>query len=220
MAEINFAKVRTGSQEVYMAGDEINQTLTLYNRSEYDISSIWLQDTLSEGITYVDRSVYVDGTAYPDANVVNGFLLPVSVRASSSATITYTIAVSDDPPKEASVYSTVNYTANGVQYEGETSNVYKMKLANGEILATMTSNKTGAIQGETITYQLVIENIGTANQTAVKVVDSLPAEVEFVTGSVKINGEARSTFNPVTGFTAGNLYANEKMTITFDTKVL
>lgn len=220
MAEINFAKVRTGSQEVYMAGDEINQTLTLYNRSEYDISSIWLQDTLSEGITYVDRSVYVDGTAYPDANVVNGFLLPVNVRAASSATITYTIAVSDDPPKEASVYSTVNYTANGVQYEGETSNVYKMKLANGEILATMTSNKTGAIQGETITYQLVIENIGTANQTAVKVVDSLPAEVEFVTGSVKINGEARSTFNPVTGFTAGNLYANEKMTITFDAKVL
>lgn len=221
MAEtINFTKVRTGSQEVYMAGNEINQTLTLNNKSEYTISSIWLQDTISEGITYKDRSVYVDGAAYPDANIVNGFLMPVNILPSSSCTVTYRVIVDNPPPKEASIFSTLDYTANGEQYTGETSNVYKMKLANGDILTTMTSNKTGAIQGEKITYQVVIQNIGTANQTGVKLVDALPDGLEFVTGSVKINGEARSNFNPVNGFTAGNLYANEKMTITYDAKLL
>lgn len=217
---INFTKVRTGSQEVYMAGDVINQTLTLNNKSPYTISNIWVQDTISEGITFLDRSVYVDGTSYPDANVVNGFLMPTNIIASSSSTVTYKVTVSDTPPKQSSIYSTLSYTANGEDYSGETSNVYKMQLANGDILATITSNKTGVTKGEKITYQVVIQNIGTANQTAVKLVDALPTEVEFVDGSVKINGETRSTFNPVNGFTAGNLYANEKMAITFDAKVL
>lgn len=213
---IDFTKVRTGSQEIYMANDEISQTLTLNNRSSYEISNITIKDTISEGLTFLDRSVYVDGTSYPDANIVNGFLMPVNIKANDSSTITYKITVDDPAPKKGEIFSTVNYTANGVDYEGENSNTYKMLLANGEILATMTSNKVAVVVGDKIKYQITIENVGTANQTAVKISDELPEGVEFVNGSVIINGESRSTLNPTTGFTAGNLYANEKMTVTFE----
>lgn len=217
---INFTLKRTGSDEIVMAGKEVNQTLTLTNKSTYDISSIYIKDTLSEGITFNSRSVYIDGVSYGDANPVNGFNHPSNIKAGNSSTVTYKITVDGNPPSAMSAYSSVSYTADGVRYENENSDVYKMELANGDMEINKTSNKSGVISGETLTYQIEIKNIGNVTQNSVFLKDDIPAGTELVSGSIKVDGETRTNVNLQTGFTVGNVYAKDKKVVTFNVKVL
>ncbi len=216
---INFTMVRTASADIVMAGNEVNQTLTLTNKSQFDISNIYIVDTLSQGISFKNLSVYVDGTSYPGYNPVNGFTLQNVIKASNSATITYKVLVDSDPPSVMSVFSTINYVANGVQYENEKSNTLKMELASGELSVNKTSDKSGAKQGEKLTYQIEIQNVGNVTQNSVVLKDQLPSDVTLVSGTVKVDGEVRSNVNLASGFTVGNIYAKEKKVVTFDVTV-
>lgn len=216
---INFTMVRTASADIVMVGNEVNQTLTLTNYSAYDISNIYIKDTLSDGLSYKDLSVYVDGTFYSGYNPVNGFTLPTIIKASNSSTITYKVLIDDSAPNVMSVFSTVNYVADGIQYENEKSNTLKMELASGELVATKTSDKSGAKQGEKLTYQIEIQNLGNVTQNSVFLKDELPTEVSFVENSIKVDGEVRSNISLESGFIVGNIYAKEKKVVTFDVTV-
>lgn len=217
--EITVLKVRTGSANVVMAGNAVNQTLTITNRSDYVLTNIYVKDTFSEGVTFRANSVAVDGTSYAGYNPTTGFTLPVSINAQSSATITYTAVIGDTPPESMSIYSTISFTANGETYEGQRSNTYTMELASGKVNVIKTNNKSAVIRGDTLTYQIVVDNVGTANQTAARFTDILPSTVQFVNGSVKIDGVSYPNYNPNTGFSLGNLYSKSKVTITFDVEV-
>lgn len=217
---INLMKVRTGSADLVMAGNSVNQTLTLTNRSDYEITNIFVIDTFSNGITFKSNSVAVDGKSYVDYNPVNGFTLPVTIKAQSSATITYTITIGDNPPQNMSIYSEVSYTANGTTYENERSNVYGMEVANGTVNLIKTNNKSAVISGDILTYQIVVDNVGTATQTAAKFSDTLPSNAQFIDGSVEIDGVQYPDYDPETGFSLGNLYGKSKKTITFDVRII
>lgn len=218
--EINFSLKRTGSDEIVMAGKEVNQTLTLTNNSSYDISNIYVVDTASEGLTVNTLSVVIDGTAYPGCNPISGFTVPSTIKASNSSTITYTVTVADDPPSVMTVYSSVSYTANNVRYENELSNTYRMELADPTLVVLKTSDKTGAVSGETINYQIQIQNTGNLNQTNVVLKDTIPQETQLVDGSIKVDGETRSNVDLAAGFTVGNVYAKDKKVVSFSVKVL
>ncbi len=216
---INFMKVRTGSKEVVMAGDEVNQTLTLTNRSEYDISNISIKDTISSGVTFKANSVAINGTSYSGYDPTVGFTLPDTIKASNSASITYRVFIDTQPETQKfSLYSAVTFTADGVEYT-ENSTVYNMKIASGDIKIETTSNKTVLVKGQTITYQSVITNTGNLNATKITFKDELPSSMSFVEGSVKINGVAKPEYNPIESFSVNNLYPNDVATITFDAKL-
>lgn len=217
---INFMLVRTASDDIVMQGKQVNQTLTLTNKSEYDISQIYIIDTLGEGLSFLNKSVYINGTSYPDTNPTTGFNMPENIKASNSATITYKVVVGDNPPSRMPIYSTVSYTANNVRYENERSNTLTMELANGEIEVNKTSDKTGAKKGEKITYKIEIQNIGNLTQNSVRFSDQLPSDVELVNGTIKVDGLTRTGVDLASGFVVGNIYARDKKVVTFDVTVL
>lgn len=220
MAEsINFSKKRTGSKSIVMEGDSVNQTLTLTNNSEFEITDIKIRDEIGEGATFVAGSVIIGGNSYPNANVLDGFLLPHSITQGNSETITYTVNIDDQTAvKKMQIYSVVTFTADGTEYT-ENSDTYTLEMADETIVLTKTSTKSAVIKGQTLTFQNILENKGNLTHRQVKFQDDIPSGTTFVEGSVKVNGEARPTFNPQTGFTLSSLYAHEKMTITFDVKV-
>lgn len=216
---IKFLKVRTGSKEIVMAGDEVNQTLTLTNQSEYDITNITIKDTLSEGVTYKDRSVSVNGTANGDYNPINSFTLPDIIKASNSATVTYKVIIGDNPPLNMTAVSQITYTCNGNTYT-ENSTTYTMKLANADVVVEQTSNKVAVTTGQIITYYNTIKNNGTVNGTKVFFQNAIPDGTEFVENSVKINNEVRTGYNIETGFNLSTLYTGESINVSYDVKVV
>lgn len=220
MAEnIKFTLKRTGSKNIVMSGDSVNQTLTLTNNSEFEISNIKIRDEIGDGATFVSNSVVIGGIAYAGNNIVNGFTLPHSITSGNSETITYTVKIDDDNQnKKMQIYSIVDFTLDGAEYT-ENSDTYTLEMADETIVLTKTSTKSAVIKGQTLTFQNVLENKGNLTHRQVKFQDDIPSGTTFVEGSVKVNGEARQNFNPQTGFTLSSLYAGETMKITFDVKV-
>lgn len=216
MGDINFMKVRTGSLDIVQVNNTVNQTLTLTNKSIYDITNIYVIDTFSEGITFKAKSVVINGTSYPDANPQNGFNLPDNIKATNSATITYTITISESFPKYT-IQSAVTYTADGSEYT-ENSNVYNMELANGDLTLQKSAPIVSA-KGKIYTYETIVTNVGNIRNTNITFKDSIPAGTTFVNGSVKIDNVAKADYNPETGFALANLDPKAKTSVKFDVQV-
>lgn len=216
---ISFMLTRTGSKDIVMPNDEVNQTLTLTNQSDYVISNIYVQDTIEEGVKFKTGSLYINGTSYPNFNVTSGFTLPDVIMPSSSETITYKVIV-DDAPQNVNmpIFSTVTFTAEDTEYTKQSS-TYNLQLAVANFEIKKTSSKSAVKQGDTLTYQNVITNTGTLTGTKITFQDDIPQGTTFVEDSVKINGTNVPTLNPQTGFNLDNLYASQSITISFDVTV-
>lgn len=218
--EIDFIKQRTVSQNVVMAGDVIEHTLTLTNNSEYLISYVFIYDQFPKGLTFVQKSVLINGSSFIILDPSSGFTLPINIDANSSVTISYQTTINSNAEKQMNISSMVNYTANGQDYMGETSNTNTIRLANGELTITQTVNKKYAVKSDILTYNFEIENTGTADQTNVNFQNSIPTGTIFKYSSIAIDGVKQTSYNPETGFSLGDIATGEKKTVSFDVRIL
>lgn len=226
MAEetVDISKVslsRRGSLDVVMPGYEVNQTLSIYNGTDYELSNIYVIDTIGSGATFKPNSVQIEGISYVDYNPTNGFSIKGTIASKSSATVTYKVLI-DDPINELlrviSFASAVSFSIEGEQ-KSKNSNVFQVKIANGDIFISKTSNTSATVKGNRLTFQNVIQNSGTQDNTNVVFVDSIPNGTTFVEDSVKINNVLQEGVNPSDGITISKIAAGEKVTILFDVDV-
>ncbi|WP_042169510.1 DUF7507 domain-containing protein [Paenibacillus gorillae] len=70
--------------------------------------------------------------------------------------------------------------------------------------------------GQTLTYTVVIMNSGTVPADAMLLLDSLPADTEFVPGSVTVNGLSVPDADLAGGVALGSLAPNSSVTVTFE----
>lgn len=215
---IDFMKVRTGSADIVMAGDEVNQTLTLTNRSEFDISNIYIKDTFSDGISFKANSLQVNGTS-ASVNPVSGFNMTGTIKAGNSATVTYRVIIDADTTQQKFlIFSTLTFTADGVEYT-ENSNTYSMELARGEITIETNPSQNYVVQNQTLKYQSTISNTGNLRQMNIVFSNPIPDGTRFVEGSVTVDGQKMADYNPESGFSLGSLSVGDKKTVSFDVKI-
>lgn len=213
-------KKRTGSKDIVNLGDEVNQTITLTNRSEYEITNIQIKDTFSEGVNFKANSVVIDGASYTGYNPINGFTLPSSIKVGSSATITYRVIIDSSTTKESfAIISAVTYTFDTTTAT-ENSDTYTMELPNGDITVEMTVDKLVATKNDEIQYTIKVSNIGNLRNTAVTITNPMPDGTSFVEKSVIVNNVSQPTYNPTTGFSVGNIDPNSSTTASFKVKLI
>lgn len=216
---VKLIKKRTGSKDIVMAGDTVNQTLTLSNNGDVEVTDIYIKDTFSEGITFVTGSVAVGGTSYAGYNPVDGFKMLGTILSGNSQTVTYRVKIDDAPTvAKMNIFSTVTFTADGNAYT-ENSDTYNMQIANGEMSIAKTSSQSAVIKGQKMTFQNVITNDGNLRNTNIVFKDDIPQGITFVDGSVKVDNVAKQDYDPAVGFTLSNLDGGQKTTVTFDVLV-
>ncbi len=212
---------RRGSLDVVMPGNEANQTLSIYNGSDYDLSNVMVIETIGNGATFKPRSMQIEGISYVDYNPTNGYPIPGTIKSKSSATVTYKITI-DDPLDESlrliSFAASVSFTIEN-ENRRKNSNVYQIRIANGDINITKESNTSAAVKGSILTYQNVIQNSGTQSNTNVVFTDDIPDGTTFVENSVKINNVTQEGIDPSTGINLPNISAGERVTIAFQVVV-
>jgi len=217
----DFSIVRTGSEHTAAPGTVVNQTLTLYNKSQYEIDSVHVQDTISQGATFQARSVSVGGRSFPDIDPTNGFDLNEIIASGNSETITYKIVMDDPMPdavRKVNLQSTVQFNV-GKQSHTQQSNVYVVDFTHGEIEIEKTSDKSAVIKGQTLLFQNVVKNTGTLEDDDVFFIDTIPQGMTFVEKSVKIDDVSYPDYNPVDGFSLGNILGKSQKTVTFDVTI-
>ncbi len=217
----SFKKVRTSAKSYGMADEEIIQTLTLTNDSEYDITVTDIKETISEAGSYKPGSVTVDGVEKPDFDLMAGFALENPITKNGGETvITYVLTISDAPSTDiVNAQSAITYSVNERDDLKENSNTVDISIVTEKLVFTKTSDKSAVIKGETLVFMHEIKNEGTTKNTELFFKDELPAGVTFDAGSVKINEVVNADADPATGFSLGDLDVGATVKVEFSVTV-
>ena len=224
---------KTADVRIANVGDALTYTVKLTN--DEAASSAWkevvLTDEIPDGMTFVDSSVYVDNDA-AQHSFENGLLtVPLGdIAAGQTVIVTFKATVNNDMYNQTIYNTAVAEGTNGIvkdeegnetgKYEDTDDGVY---INKGDTMpyVTKTSNVSEAQVGDKITYTVTLGNAENAvygiENTAM--IDAIPAELDFVDGSVQVDGmTADYSFDNETHTLTvplGELEPNTAKTVTF-----
>lgn len=215
----SFIKTHASAKDYGEPKEEIEQTITLTNNSEFAINDLQLDEMINDGAHFKEGSVFVDDIAQADYDVVTGINLG-TLNAGTTKTIKYTLVIDDEPTEDSiDVYSSITYSVNEAIDLNEETNISTIEVSKNVIVITKTSDKSAVIKGDTIKFQNVVENKGNVTNTEVQFTDPIPSGTSFVPGSVYIDGVQQGGSNPAVGFKINDLAPGDKITITFEVTV-
>jgi uncharacterized repeat protein (TIGR01451 family) len=167
---------------------EVAFTITLTNNGPDTATSVELTDTMSAGLTYVSHTIsppatgtYTSGTGIWDGfDLTSGSSVTLVINATVPATVgtveTNTIAVTaldQEDSVSGNDTASVDVTVGGV-----------------DLQVTKTVDNPSPGEGDTITYTIVIDNVGDFPATGIELLDALPGGVTYNSSSATQAGYA------------------------------
>lgn len=124
----SFLKYRKTAKNYGVTNEEILQTLTLQNNSDYTISNIRIQDDISKGLTFKQNSLKIDDVAFANFNPSN-FTLPNSLQSGDVSKITYNVIIEENSTvNNGNICSFVTYLINELEEFKEKSNCVEIEI--------------------------------------------------------------------------------------------
>lgn len=205
-------------------GDTVNYKITINNTGNSNCFDIFFRDIIQPNASFVTESLKINGVTYSEYNPNIGFNLN-DIPGLGTSVVTFTVTVQSLPQD----YTISNFATSSFKYyvdpnnppilkEAQTNTV-KTTINVGKIISTKTVSKTYATINDVLTYTINIFNSGNTVAKNINFRDVLPSGINFVTGSVKINGVSYPSANPFDSFTLGNIISGDTMVVTFDAKV-
>lgn len=219
----NFKK---SSTPYYVAiGDTVTYTFNITNGGNATASSTTFFDTIPSGTVFVPNSVTVNGVTQSGVNPQQGINLQDIVPGENTS-ITFKVVVTSIPnPNPAADTASLNYslildpTKPPVNMSTNSNTIYN-QVNSVDIQFKKYSEPAAAVVGDTVTYTLVVKNNGNVPALNTEVEDILPPQLQFIPGSVTINGAAEPKKNIVNGVSLETLAAGQTATITFKALIL
>ena len=208
---------KTADVQTANVSDTLTYTIKLTNGEA--ATSAWkevvLTDDLPDGLTFVDSSVYVDGKS-AEHSFKDGMLSVAvgDIAAGQTVTVTFKATVNNDMYNQTIYNTAVAEGTNGMvkdedgnetgKYEDTDDGVY---INKGDTMPYVTKNaSTSEAQvGDKVTYTIKLGNAESAVYEIenASMTDAIPAELDFVDGSVQVDG-----------MTADYSFDNETRTLT------
>lgn len=212
----SFSKTRTSDTLYVVPGQEVEQTLTLINLSENDITNVRIIDSIGTGASFKEGSMTIDGQGYPDF-VADYYELPNSISADGGYVVIKYKIVIDKAPTVGVITSISNIVYDFLTESdlNENSNELSLNLVNNVITIKKTSSKNAVISGDVITYTIEISNDGDVDNTDVWFEDVLAEGMSFIKGSITVDGIKYENYT-LNGFSIDSLNIGEEKIITFD----
>ena len=211
--------VKESDKTAAAVGEEITYTITVKNDGTSAITNAVVFDVPPVGTEFVAGSVTINGVSQPSLSPIGGLALP-SVSANSTTVVTLKVKVLESTTTE--IVNQANVTYSG----GPTGPVITVPTnpnvvdkVDAKLTMTKSANRTGAIVGDVISYTIKIENTGSLAVSNVIVKDNLSSALEFVSGSVKIDGVANSG-NIESGINIGTVQIGAVVMVTFESLVM
>ena len=186
--QVNLAYVTVNKQvdKAYAKpGEILTYTLLLSNAGNVSAQNVTIADAIPAGTTLVPGSLTGAVGTFPNLSLAS------PIPAGGSATVTFQVKVDGIPavnpiPNFAS--AAYDYTVDPAQPNGKTSTVRSNTVATQIAIATLTATKTvdkhTSYLGDTVTYQLAVQNTGNVPANNVVLTDLLPTGVSYLPGSL------------------------------------
>ena len=193
---------KTADVQTANVSDTLTYTIKLTNGES--ASSAWkevvLTDDLPDGLTFVDSSVYVDGKS-AEHSFKDGVLSVAvgDIAAGQTVTVTFKATVNADMYNQTIYNTAVAEGTNGIvkdedgnetgKYEDTDDGVYIDKGDTAPYVEK-SADKPAAKVGDKLTYTVTLGNAEGAVYEIenASMIDIIPAELDFVDGSVQVDG--------------------------------
>lgn len=215
---VSFKKEKVSEKNFAVVGDEVLQTITLTNESEFEIKNIGVQEEISSGGEFKTGSVIINNVKSDTANIVDGFSLQSPLSPNETLTITYILIANESANQQITAVTKLNYVVDNLNFSENTQSI-SIDVLNEQITIIQSANKIAVITGETIIFENIITNEGTIENTDIVYQNILPQELEFVENSVQINDEIKQGLNPNSGFNLENLAPKASVNVKFNALV-
>ena len=216
--------VKSANRTATIEGDIITYSVSITNSGNVSADFVLVQDVASPGVTFVPDSVVVNGVSMPGENPFTG-IHAGTIAAGSTVIASYKLLVGANAPSKIidTVYVTYSYTVDPAAPPVTVttpSNPVTVNHIVPKVSLVKSADKTVAAVGDTVTYTLLATNTGDIDLTNVLIQDLLDSALDFVEGSVTLDGVSLPTANLLSGFSIGPLAMAAAKTITFKAKVV
>lgn len=209
-----------------VVGDVVTYTIPIKVTGNTNAINISLASNIPTGTNLVENSVTINGAVQSGVTPTS---IPVgTINFGQTTTISFKVNVTTIPPSQTITNSaTVSYSytvdpaSPGSKSSTSSTNIVNINVSKLQVTTTKSVDKVGATIGDNIKYSIVVVNSGDVNINNVKLLDTIPTGVAFITDSVKINGisQGGSNPNPPTGITIGTVNSNSTTTVDFGVTV-
>jgi uncharacterized repeat protein (TIGR01451 family) len=165
------------------AGQQVTYTLTVANNGPADASNVLVTEDLPNFATVTAQDITATGGTVTITNNANGEIeirYP-NIPATESRTVQIVATIPAAQAAQASVSATGSASASGV--DSDSSNNAEVALFNLNRLAALQIGNTDtpdpAIVGQSLSYEILVTNVGPSTATNVQIRDTLPTGLTF-----------------------------------------
>ena len=216
--------IKAANKTVTTEGDIITYTVDVTNSGNYKVENVVLADILPVGVEFILGTVRIGGVLKPVADPNFGINIG-TIEAGATKVVEFKVKVKDNAPDKLINTATINY-----QYtvDPQNSPINGVVESNEVIVDVLIPNivlqKSSDLQivtiGDIITYTIIADNIGEIDVYDVIIKDLLEEDIDFIEGSVKIDGFPDITANIISGVNVGSIKIGKTKTLTFKAKVI
>ncbi|HDR7600094.1 DUF11 domain-containing protein [Bacillus mycoides] len=207
-------------------GDIITFTLDVFNHSPIPTVSTSVLDMIPAGTTFIENSVTINGTPVPNIRPDTGINIG-SLSADGVATITFKVLVTSIPSNSTIINSATVTAAFQLTPQDPiiifivNSNIVRIPVQFITAAVIKNASVSSAYLNQYFDYTVRITNTSEISLSNISLQDTIPAGLQFMNGTVFINGERSPLANPNIGFlVATNLEPNETIIVLFTVQVI
>ncbi len=217
---------KTADKSIAVIGDIITFTLAVFNHSPIPTISTSVVDSIPAGTTFIENSVTINGTPVPNVRPDTGINIG-SLSADTVATITFQVLVTSIPSNSTIINSAIVTGAFQLTPQDPiitfivNSNIVRIPVQFATATVTKNASVSSAYLNQYFDYTVRITNTSEISLSNISLQDTIPAGLQFINGTVFINGERSPLANPNIGFlVATNLEPNETIIVLFTVQVI
>jgi len=208
-------------KEIANLGDIVTFTITLQNPdvTSQPFTSVWLQDTMGDGYTFVNQSVYVNGNWLPNVNPNTGFAVGANVPGGSTLTVTFQAQVTSFPnpnpiPNTASLtYTYVPPPGDQTVTITEDTNTVNVLIIVPALEVSKGVNCAYTLVRGTLYFEITVTNTSDLVASQIVLTDIIDPQLDPVTIEYSIDG-GTTWLSPWTGsIEIPDLNPNENYTL-------
>ncbi|WP_040329927.1 DUF7507 domain-containing protein, partial [Clostridium ihumii] len=213
---------KVSDNNAVVVGQNFNYVINAINEGDIIINNVIIKDALPS--EFKVETITVDG------NVVNGDIgaginignLNVGVNKAIVLSIKVLEDLKDTFKNIVNGTGTINVdpSQNPRSVNGSATDTTGVTVYNPQLSLVKTASSKYVVSGDIVTYKIVAKNTGDIALNNVIVSDILNSGLQFISGTVKINGVLNKDGSIISGVNIGTLDIGASVVVTFDVKVI
>lgn len=203
-------------------GDTITCTINITNTGNISATNVIIKDILPKHMKFVDESIIINDILRKECHIEKGIFVG-SINPNEKINICYksiAMGICTNEKTSAQIFYKYDGVDNILTINSNSVAITVSGAKIGENNFLKQTNTTSCQIGDILTTRLTVENTGNIHCESLKIMDCINSSLEFIEGSLRIDGKSSDDLDIFEGINIANLKTGEMFSITYQVKIL